>query len=165
MRPFNHILVEEGKKRVKRKTVIVAVILAAVMIAVSSKLLTAFNNSGADLTNFEIINKGLSASVDGLDKAFYVYATVRNNGEPGNVTILATFTQNVMEGAHVSAQSRILYLKSGESQEVTFKFSMSYIFPVGEPTGLRGGVNPGASPIHPETTLPKGFYYEVWVQP
>ena len=148
----------------KRKTVIVAVILAAVMIAISSKLL-AFNNSGADLTNFEITNKGLSASLDGLDKAFYVYATVRNNGEPGNVTIIATFTQNVMEGAHVSAQSRILYLKSGESQEVTFKFSMSYIFPAGEPTGMRGGVNPGALPIHPETPFQKGFSYEVWVQP
>lgn len=148
-----------------RKTVIVAIILAAVMIAVSSKLLTAFNNSGANLTNFEIINKGLSASLDGLDKAFYVYATVRNNGEPGNVTICATFTQNVMEGAHVSAQSRIIYLKSGESQEVTFKFSASYIFPAGEPTGMHGGVSPGANPIHPENPLQEGFYYEVWVQP
>jgi len=154
---------------VKRKTVIVAVILAAVMIAISSKLL-AFNNSGADLTNFEITNKGLSASLDGLDKAFYVYATVRNNGEPGNVTIIATFTQNVMEGAHVSAQSRILYLKSGESQEVTFKFSMiyqwSYGYGYGEATGLRGSVSPiRRSSVRTETPLPKGFSYEVWVQP
>jgi hypothetical protein len=163
---------------VKRKTVIVAVILAAVVMVVSSKLLMASISSGAVLANFEIINKGLSSSLDGLDHdvdpngsrltsptVFYVYATVRNNGKPGNVTIFATFTQNVMEGAHVSAQSRILYLKSGESQEVTFKFSTSYIFPAGEPTGLRGGVNPGANPIHPETSLLKGFSYEVWVQP
>ena len=113
----------ENTIELKRKIVIVAVILAAVVIAVSYKFLMGFYSPGsanADSPDFEIINKHFDTSARASLGVAYVSATVRNKGEAGTMKICARFTQYETH----SVQIKNLYLKSGESQEVTFEFEL-----------------------------------------
>lgn len=113
----------ENIRELKRKIVIVAVILAAVVIAVSYKFVMGFYSPGsanADSPDFEIINKHFDTSARASLGVACVSATVRNKGEAGTMKICARFTQYETH----SVQIKNLYLKSGESQQVAFEFKL-----------------------------------------
>lgn len=101
-----------------------AIAAVVTVIAVAIVGLVAFlivQRGGLNPPNFEITRKELTTTVEGFppDYVAYVSVTVKNRGGAGTMTVYV----KVMQGGNSWQKSQSVYLDSGESQDLTFKFS------------------------------------------
>jgi hypothetical protein len=90
-----------------------------------------------------------------LNRVAFVYATVKNNGGAGNTTVYAKVVIDTRE--LISCQS--VFLKEGESKDLTFKFDVASVWP----SEFYGGKN--AQWAHTDTRNTRWFSYDVWAEP
>lgn len=110
-------------EKTSRKGLYIAVAVIAVVI-VAAVLVVEFTQRGGfrgviNPPNVKIVSRDLDTTLEGLDYVAYVYVTVKNEGGAGSATVYV----KVMQGGDSWTKSRSVYLDSGESSDLTFKFS------------------------------------------
>ncbi len=96
-------------------------ILSIVLILISIGLLsgcTKPTGSSISSSSVDIVSQSTRTGYEGLNYVVYVDTTVYNKGDDGAVTVWTILTQ----GNNKWSQNQAIYIKNGESRDLTFTF-------------------------------------------
>lgn len=139
-----------------RSKIRIILVFLVVSLVAGLVFIMSFGVRSSNALHFEIVDKNMDVRLEGTDKVAYVYVTVRNIGDSGNVTVYAKIIQTGIY-SDVGVESKSIHLDSGESKSLTFKFSVHQIWP--------HTWSHKSNPVKPEGRVPNTYIsYDIWVE-